>query len=267
MQQFSKMTITIEDTFILAASLILAQSIMLFLFPSACTPLLSKQPASITKLIRTLRPFTKLIIGIVWILMRLVIFPRLLDDANMEQEVCSSRDNCRGMNRILWNNVAQNEGKGDSSDNLQRFGLLDIILRLCHLLSWKIVHFVHGRTNCALLENIVAKVCLYANDFLGIVLLVTLSRYYQKLGHYSMEEMKRDCIEFAFAFAKNHISVVRNSLLREEEKMEVALKESLWKQRNHVTKVLPKDGRDIQSLIQVSWIHVWSVHSLFSACV
>jgi hypothetical protein len=67
-----------------------------------------------------------------------------------------------------------------------------------------------------------------------------------------LEEFKNDTVELLFAFAKNHISAVRNGLLKEEEKMENALKNSLWKHRQNVTKILPKDGKNIEVLLQVS---------------
>jgi len=93
---------------------------------------------------------------------------------------------------------------------------------------------------------------LYMNDFLGIVLIVTLLRLIQKLQHCSLAEMKNGVIQGVFAFTKEHIPFVKKELKKEVEKMESSLKESMWKGRKRVTKVLPKDGLDMNAIVEVS---------------
>lgn len=112
--------------------------------------------------------------------------------------------------------------------------------------------FITKQTDSPFLHRAVAMAFLYMNDFLGIVLIVTLLRLIQKLQHCSLAEMKNGVIQGVFAFTKEHIPFVKKELKKEVEKMESSLKESMWKGRKRVTKVLPKDGLDMNAIVEVS---------------
>jgi len=238
---------------VIASITVLARSITLFLLPSATSFL--RQPAWVTKLVRTIRPFTNAIIAILWIVIR-VFYSGHLDSKGQE---------------LSWSNAAcstttssSSSSSNSSSENTScsfeyfkptQYGLFDLLQLYFQSVSNHLVNFARDDgTNSTTIVNyikakMVSNICLYLNDFLGIVLVVTLVRYCQKLRHYSLQEWKDDSIQCIFAFANKYIPVVRNGLLKEEEKMEVALKKSLWKHRGEVTKVLPKEGKNIQDLL------------------
>lgn len=234
------MTRNVESLIIVAITVVLASSLALFLLlPSTKKHVfLLKQPAQVTKLIRTLRPYSKVIIIIIW------IYVRMFHSSGQ-----------RGTRDVLFYPKSANHTTGDVNNNqyleFQKCGILDMVLLCVHSVSLKFMAVVHDRFSYALVDSIVSKLCLYVNDFLGIVLVVTLVRYSQRLMHSSMKELQNNLIDFIFSFAKNHISIVRNGLLREEEKMEVSLKNSLWKKRQNVTKVLPKEGKNIHALLEI----------------
>lgn len=230
--------LSIEDILVIASTLFLARSVTLFLLPSST--IILRQPASITKLVRTIRPYTKAGIAILWVAMRIFYSGHL-----------EKRDGVSHPDKIYFTS-GKSQNSGSFTQQLQYYGVLDLVQLYFRVVSEKLVSYARDNTDSVYVEEMVARISFYLNDFLGIVLLVTLVGYCQKLRHYSLEELKNDSVQAMFSFAKNHISAVQNGLLREEEKMEVALRKSLWKHRQHVTKVLPKEGKKIEALLRVS---------------
>lgn len=204
----------------------------------------------LTVLLRTFRPVVKVFVAIIWIHIRLI---RPVPTTTKE-DIClaSNSDSDIGVS-------TQCEG-----DILPKVvvGLLDIVQKLITSLAIAFQSFIFKHSGSLSFIRLASTLCLFINDFLGIILIAAFFRFTQKAFRYSLTEMKDQTIQTTFDLAKEYLPFVRNELLKEEAKMEISLKGSMWKDRKQVIKNLPKEGMAINSLIEVSKLgEYWALKS------
>ena len=131
-------------------------------------------------------------------------------------------------------------------------GLLDHIKECLSTVAFSTMEHIQHRTgDSSIISNISAKVFLYTNDFLGILLIVTLLGCFQRIMHSSFQEIKDEGIQMVYDFAKVHIPFVRKQIEKEETKMVLSVKKSLWRGRKSVNRFLPKEGLEATTVFRV----------------
>jgi len=173
--------------------------------------------------IRFMRPYANICILLAWLFVRFVSPVSTIDEGIVDREI----------------------------------GFLDFIQVLLKRLQDQMEEFLAMNFGTSTFANsLVPRFSLYTNDFLGIILVVNSIRLIQRLSRSSWHEFKDGLIQSIFEFAKANIPSVEKTFLKEEEKMEISLKESLWEGRMGVTKMLPKEGMDMESLLKVRSVHL-----------
>lgn len=122
-------------------------------------------------------------------------------------------------------------------------GVLDHLHSAISDVSSNMISLVAQHTESPFAYRLVENSSLFLNDFLGIVLIFAVVRAIRKLQYCSWAEIKDMVVEAILALNEK-------GLEKERDKMESSLKESMWKERKVVTKVLPKDGMDIDLLLK-----------------
>ncbi len=195
-------------------------------------------------LMRTVRPHLKVVITLIWIYTRLVYQKSRVQNS----EICLLPLGSDGRNSSAsYEDYPQMECQHLYFNR----GLLDHIYNAFTALTNVSAHFILKQTGSAFLHRFTSTMYLFANDVFGIVLMISLLRIIQKIKQYTFLELKEQIIQSIFDFAKENISFVKNELKNEEIKMEKSLKETFWKGRQTLTKVLPKHGVDIASVLDV----------------
>ena len=179
------------------------------------------------KAIRFMRPYANICILLAWLFVRFVSPAAMLDEGIVHREI----------------------------------GFLDFTRALLKHIQDQMEEFLATKfgTSTFASSSLVPRLSLYTNDFLGIILVVNIIRLVQCLYYSSWHEFKDGLIQSSFDFANANIPSIRKTFLKEQEKMEISLKESLWEGRMGVTKVLPKEGMDVDTLMKV---RTGSVHLL-----
>jgi hypothetical protein len=179
-------------------------------------------------LMRTVRPYVKVFIFLVWVYIRVI-----------REE--STEETCQGL---------QYEMECRKEFAVTQ-GLLHKIQISFAVLSSASTEFISQQSGSVLFHRLASRFFLYANDLLGIILIVGFLRTIQSIQQCTFSELKDRSVQYIFDFAKENISFVTKELAKEEDKMELSLKESLWGERKTLTKVLPKEGSNVLDLLQV----------------
>lgn len=172
--------------------------------------------------IRFMRPYANICILLAWFFVRFVFPAIMLDKGIVDREI----------------------------------GFLDFIQALLKHIQDQMEEFLATKFGTSTFaSSLVPRFSLYMNDLLGIILVVNVIRLVQCMYHSSWHEFKDGLIQSSFDFANANIPSVKKIFLKEQEKMEISLKESLWEGRTGVTKMLPKDGMDVETLLKVRSVH------------
>jgi hypothetical protein len=197
-----------------------------------------KSSPHLIKTIRTVRPYAKFIIFLAWIYIRFIgsVAP---GPENLDDEM-----GFLDLFQKLFQSTADHMATcfaGDSSAS-----------------SSSTIHFGNSAFTFSSLQLHIPRLALYTNDFLGIILALNVFHLVQYLHHFSWQEFKDRLIQSSFDFAKTNIPAVEKGFMKEEAKMEMSLKESMWEGRRDVMKILPKDGLDMEKVLTVSVIVIQS---------
>lgn len=214
---------------------------------SEAAPNMKTSTPSTIVLMRTLRPYFKVFTALAW------IYIRLIRQDSKEEFCLLLESDDRNANTTSFDSGADNHAMECQRPMFSR-GLFDHIQNAFTALTMASTHYISKQTGSTFLHRFASTLCLYTNDFLGMILIIALLQTIQKMQNYSLTELKEQSIQSVFDFAKVNISFVRKELIKEEVKMEKSLKESLWKGRKQVTRVLPKRGIDVVSVLAVSQV-------------
>uniref|UniRef100_A0A7S3VH77 sphinganine-1-phosphate aldolase n=1 Tax=Chaetoceros debilis TaxID=122233 RepID=A0A7S3VH77_9STRA len=170
---------------------------------------------------RRIRPYSNLIIALGWFYIR--CWPDCSSSANL-----SEADATEGSS-VIPKNI-----------NILQMGALDFIQKICEITVSSMLDYVKENHNS--MHEVTSNAALCMNDFVGVALVASIVRWVQKIQRSSYCNIKDRVVQGAFNFAKVYIPFVKKEWNKENEKMEADLKQSLWKGRKNVRKVLPKDG-------------------------
>jgi hypothetical protein len=197
-----------------------------------------KSSPHLIKTIRTVRPYAKFIIFLAW------IYIRFIGSVAPGPENLDDKMGFLDLFQKLFQSTADHMSTcfaGDSSAS-----------------SSTTIQFGNSSFTLSSLQLHIPRLALYTNDFLGIILALNVFHLVQYLHHFSWQEFKDRLIQSSFDFAKTNIPAVEKGFMKEEAKMEMSLKESMWEGRRDVMKILPKDGLDMEKVLTVSVIVIQS---------
>jgi glutamate/tyrosine decarboxylase-like PLP-dependent enzyme len=117
-------------------------------------------------------------------------------------------------------------------------------------LNTLLLQTISNYTDNTTFHNITYTLLLFVNDLLGLGLLFSIWRIMSFITYFSFTDWKNQAMQDIFDFASAHFSFVKKEIVKEELKLEKYLEESLWNDRSFVTKVLPKVGRDAETVFK-----------------
>lgn len=207
---------------------------------------------------RFLRPYVKFLVFWLWIYVR-VILPHVPASHflwNNRQDDTLSHDS-------IYNNRTANTQPmfrdadhrtvvyiHEASSYFHQMGLLDILHRMYTLVQSHILKEVTKMTDSSAYHVILSTFFLYMNDFMGLLLLLSIASFLQSIRRMSWVEWKEDVVQILFDWAKVHIPMVKRELLKEEAKLEADLKKSMWKGRKTIRRMLPKEGVSPNTILE-----------------
>ena len=183
---------------------------------------------NLVSLVRTIRPYIKILVGVIWFMVRFVPHPMVSFSQKMVD---------------VWKDDSSHMIFIDAAFfSFHKTGLLDVCYRLYFNLQSHLLMRVTKMTDASIVHEILSFFFLVLNDLLGIFLIHALIQSVQNLRRTSINEIKDDFIQKSFELAKEYVPMVKRELMKEEAKLEADLKKKMWKNRTDATKVLPKEG-------------------------